>query len=126
MAILLNSYPTNSNVNGTYWGPATDTGGCQMPTATYAIDNAIAVGWESQLGDLTMTNDLCGHVLKINCGYGDVEAVIASTCDVGKTTCGVDMVLSTWNTATNNMSPGQALCNVTFTDTNPMSASGIQ
>lgn len=111
-------------MDGTYWSQSSDSGGCQMPTATYAVTDAIALGQETALGNLVFRSGLCGQVLTINCGNGDVDAVVVSTCNIGSNTCGVDMIAKTWNTATNNASPGIANCTVVLSNKNPIAGSG--
>lgn len=95
-----------------------------MPAATYAVTDAIALGQETALGDLRFRSGHCGQVLTIDCGYGAVDAVVVSTCNLGSDTCGVDMIAKTWNTATNNASPGIADCNVSMSNKNPIAGKG--
>ncbi len=95
-----------------------------MPAANYVVTDAIALGQETALGDLVWKQGLCGQVLTINCGNGDVDAVVVSTCNLGSDTCGVDMIAKTWNKATNNASPGIADCTVALSNKNPISGSG--
>ena len=79
--------------------------------------NAIAVGDESALKGLKISNALCGQVLRVNCGSEDVEAIMASTCNIHSGTCGIDMISKTWNTATtDNAAPGIVECSVSLTD----------
>lgn len=111
-------------MHSTYWSESSDAGGCQMPAATYAVTDAIALGQETALGNLAFRSGLCGQVLTINCGNGDVDAVVVSTCNIGSTTCGVDMIAKTWNKATNNASPGIADCTVVLSNKNPIAGSG--
>lgn len=110
-------------VDGTYWATSSDSGGCQVPTANYVITDAIALGQETALGNLVWKQGLCGQVLTINCGNGDVDAIVVSTCNLGSTSCGVDMIAKTWNKATNNASPGVAACTVALSTKNPISGS---
>lgn len=105
------------------WADQTDGGGCQMPQATYTVQHALALGQETELGSLRWRSGLCGHVLQVNCGGSTVEAVVASTCNVGSTSCGVDMIRKTWNAATGNEAPGIAQCTVSLSKTNPISGS---
>lgn len=95
-----------------------------MPAANYAVTHAIALGQETALGNLVWRQGLCGQVLNIDCGHGTVQAVVASTCNLGSTSCGVDMIAKTWNLATNNASPGIVNCDVTLATTNPIAGSG--
>lgn len=115
-----------TGVTGTYWATSSDSGGCQLPAGNYAITNALALGQETALGDLAWVPSLCGQVLNVNCGHSTVQAVVASTCNLGSTSCGTDMIAKTYNLATNNASPGEVKCTVTLSTTNPLSASGPQ
>lgn len=95
-------------------------GGCQMPIASYRIKDAIALGREQKLGNLVWRNGLCGQVVKINCGHGEVEAVIVDTCNLTTKDCGIDMIKRTWNKATQNKLPGVVHCKVTLSKSNPL------
>jgi len=107
-------------VKGTRWADSTDAGGCQMPQANYRIQDALALGQSPDLGSLAWTHGLCGQVLRVNCGGNTVEAVVASTCNLGSGSCGVDLITKTWNTATGNKPPGEAQCTVDLSTTNPL------
>lgn len=89
-----------------------------MPdAAVYVVSHALAIG-EKQLGPLvgaSISNNLCGQVLSVNCGKGDVKAVVASVCNKGEATCGVDLIRKTWDLATGNENPGEAHCAVELT-----------
>lgn len=117
---------SKDGVKGTYWATSSDSGGCQMPTGDYVITDALALGQSTALGDLAWKSGLCGQVLDVDCGYGVVQAIVVSTCNLGSTSCGVDMIEKTWNTATNNASPGETTCSVTLSTTNPLSGSAMQ
>jgi len=96
-----------------------------MPAGNYAINEALALGQSGELGNLKWRNAMCGQVLGIQCGGGQyVEAVVASTCNLGSDSCGVDLVASTWNKATGNQPPGVASCTVNLVSTNPLQDSG--
>lgn len=100
-----------------------------MPETSYAISHAIAVGDMPALGNLKLTNSLCGHVLKLHCPDSPQEgvlAVVASSCNFGAGDCGVDLITKTWNEATGNKPPGITRCTVSMTDANAMSAAGEQ
>jgi hypothetical protein len=99
-------------VKGTYWASQTDAGGCSMPTASYTVQHALALGDMDALGDLKISNAMCGQVLSVNCGGETVEAVVASTCNIGSGTCGVDLITKTWNATTGNAPFGISKCNV--------------
>eukprot|EP00122_Pirum_gemmata_P005560 Pgem_evm1s5068 len=90
-----------------------------MPSTSYTVQQAVALGEQPALGNLRVTNDLCGHVVRVNCGGDSVDAVVASTCDIGSTNCGVDMIRKTWDIAT-TISPGIATCSISLTARNPM------
>ena len=105
----------------TYWALHSDPGGCQLPgTVNYAVTDALALGQATSLGNLIWRQGLCGQVLSVNCGNGVVNAVVASTCNLGSSSCGVDLIAQTWNKATSNQSPGIAQCQVAHTQINPM------
>ncbi len=109
-----------SGVKGTYWAEASDAGGCQMPQGDYVVTDAIALGQGDALGNLKWRQGLCGQVLKVDCGNGPVDAVVASTCNLNSNSCGVDMIGKTWRTATANKPPGIVDCRVSLTDRNPI------
>ena len=80
-----------------------------MPdTANYFITNALALGQSTALGNLAFRSGICGQVLTLNCGNGTVDAVVADTCGIGSTACGVDLIGKTWRKLTNNQPPGVA------------------
>ena len=117
--------PSAVSAVATYWSEKTDAGGCQMPgTVNYAVTDALALGQATSLGNLIWRQGLCGQVLKVDCGRGStVNAVVASTCNLGSATCGVDLIGKTWRTVTSNQSPGTAQCKVSLTNINPMQGS---
>ena len=92
-----------------------------MPgTINYAVTDALALGQATSLGNLAWRQGLCGQVLSVDCGHGVVNAVVASTCNLGSTSCGVDLIGSTWRKAMANQSPRVTQCNVALTKINPM------
>lgn len=95
-----------------------------MPEANYAINDALALGQSGALGSLVWHNGLCGQVLGVNCGGSYVEAVVASTCNLGSDSCGVDLVESTWKKATGNKPPGVVSCSVSLVKKNPLNDDG--
>lgn len=95
-----------------------------MPQADYEVTDAIALGQSNALGNLKWRQGLCGQVLRIDCGNGVVEAVVASTCNLNSDSCGVDMIRKTWNRATGNKSPGVVDCSVALTNRNPIRGGG--
>jgi hypothetical protein len=110
----------NRNVKGTFWAEQSDAGGCQMPQGDYAVTDAIALGQSQALGNLKWRQGLCGQVLRIDCGNGPIDAVVASTCNLNSDSCGVDMIGKTWRRATSNKSPGIVDCSVSLTNRNPL------
>ena len=92
-----------------------------MPgTINYAITGALALGQATSLGNFVWRQGLCGQVVSVDCGNGVVNAVVASTCNLGSTSCGVDLIGPTWRKATNNQVSGTAQCQVALTKMNPM------
>jgi hypothetical protein len=87
------------------------------------VTNALALGQATSLGYLAWRQGLCGQVLSVNCGNGAVNTVVASTCNLGSTSCGVDLIGNTWRTSTANQSPGTRLCQVALTNINPIQGS---
>ena len=110
----------SSGVKGTYWAEKSDAGGCQMPEGDYAVTDALALGQGDALGNLKWRQGLCGQVLRVDCGNGPVDAVVASTCNLNSNSCGVDLIRKTWNKATGNKSPGVVNCRVSLTNRNPI------
>ncbi|KAI8818082.1 uncharacterized protein EV422DRAFT_538678 [Fimicolochytrium jonesii] len=113
-----------SAVRGTYWSTQSDGGGCQVPEGTYTIPDAVALGQSRDLGGLIYRPGLCGKVLTIQCGGQSVDAVIASTCNLGSDSCGVDLIARTWKTATGGKPPGVADCSVKLSGRNPLAGAG--
>ena len=67
---------------------------------------------------LNVFSDLCGHVLRIDCGNGALDIIVTNSNYGG----GLDLYSeTTWPTATNNQPPGEARCSVQLTDRNPLS-----
>ncbi|KAI8586019.1 hypothetical protein BDZ88DRAFT_430817 [Geranomyces variabilis] len=115
-----------STVPATYWALQSDAGGCQLPQATYTTADALALGQHPALGSLIYSPGLCGKLVTVTCPGGTpVTAVVASTCNLGSPSCGVDLIDRTWRTATGNKPPGQAQCTVSLaTDKNPIQSGG--
>ena len=80
----------------------------------------VALGDISSLGYLKFSPDLCGHILQINCGNGNLNIIITDSNLGG----GLDLYASSWNKATKNLSPGITYCTVQLTSLNPISNSG--
>ncbi|KAJ3177580.1 hypothetical protein HDU87_004333 [Geranomyces variabilis] len=78
------------------------------------------------LGNLVYTPGLCGKLLTVTCPGGTpVTAVVASTCNLGSPSCGVDLIDRTWRAATGNKPPGQTQCTVSLaTNMNPIQGGG--
>ena len=85
---------------------ATEVGACSLPKADYSIRFPVALGDIPALGNLKFTPDLCGHILTINCGHGDLDIIINNSNLGG----GLDLYASTWNKATSNLPPGETKC----------------
>ena len=63
-------------------------------------------------------SDLCGHILRIDCGNGELNIIVTNSNLGG----GLDLYSSTtWPQATNNKPPGQVKCSVQLTSSNPVS-----
>ncbi|KAJ3112003.1 hypothetical protein HK100_002483 [Physocladia obscura] len=115
---------TETGVKGSYWDPTSDAGGCELPVASYAFPHgAFALGDIATLSTLTYTHYYCGQIFQLDCGHGPVNAVVASTCNIGQNNCGVDMIAATWNATTDYAAYGQTTCSVSLTDLNPISTS---
>ena len=109
----------------TFWAERSDPGGCQMPQANYVVTDALALGQAHSLGGLIWRQGLCGQVLQVDCGNGPVDAVVASTCNLGSPSCGVDLIGKSWRRVSANRPPGIVdNCKVTLTNRNPISGGG--
>ncbi len=96
--------------------PANEKGACELPNADYGILTPVALGDIAELGYLGFKPDLCGHILKINCGHGDMDIIITNSNLGG----GLDLYASSWSQATNNLPPGIIHCDVQLTSQNPI------
>ena len=59
----------------------------------------------------------------MDCGFGAVDAVITSSCNIGNTSCGVELLGRTWRRLTNNQlinSSNTAQCSVRLSTRNPI------
>ncbi|CAK0810416.1 unnamed protein product [Prorocentrum cordatum] len=120
---------TATGVKGTMWADATDSGGCEMPQASYAVHHAVAIGDAAANGLLSAqsSSQLCGQVLSVSCGGDPVEAVVASICNKNAYNCGVDLIRTSWDVATGGLAPGIFdQCTVTLRDTLPMSSGSVE
>lgn len=97
-----------------------------MSSGNYRVADALALGQHPALGDLKWRQGLCGQVLDVNCGHSTVQAIVSDICDLGTGNCGLDLILRTWNTATNHAEPGVTSCSVTLPKTNPLNENGMQ
>ena len=70
--------PVLTNVKATrhvnYGGDA-----CALPKASYTTDFLFALGDIDSLKHLKFTPDLCGHILRINCGNGPLDIIITNS-----------------------------------------------
>ena len=144
--VLQNVYTTRHVNNG---GDA-----CALPARQYAVTKPFALGDRPELGYLKFKPDLCGHVLTINCGHGDLDIIITNSNYGG----GMDLYSqSTWYllfyiliqiidllllsskdqlrlmnvsqnrpVATSNAPPGQVWCSVQLTNKNPLTGGSNQ
>jgi len=118
--------PSVSGITGTHWDDKSDGGGCSMPQAKYTVKGAVALGQAPNMGSLSFHNRLCGHVVKVDCGGTPTVAVVASVCNYGDTSCGVDMITNTWNPATGNKPYGEVKCKMSLTSQNAISGPSNQ
>ena len=110
-----------NNILATRHG-ATEIGACSLPKGDYTVKYPVALGDIPELSHLRFTPDLCGHVLRINCGNGDLDIIINNSNLGG----GLDLYSSTWSKATNNKPPGQTRCSVQLTNRNMLNTSGYK
>lgn len=87
-----------------------------MPNWSYVTNYPVALGDIDSLGSLRMRADLCGHVLTVNCGKGDIDVIINNSNFGG----GLDLYASSWDRATGNLPPGVTSCNVFLSTKNAM------
>jgi len=96
---------------------------CALPQANYAVRYPFALGDVNELGNLRFRPDLCGHVLRIDCGHGPLDIIVTNSNLGG----GLDLYSeSTWPTATGNAAPGQTRCSAVLTNRNPISSGDYQ
>ena len=101
---------------------ATEVGSCRLPAESYAVSYPVALGNIDSLQDLKFQGNLCGHILRIDCGNGAIN-IIVSNSNLGG---GLDLYRSTWNKATNGIDPGETKCSVELTSENPFTSSGYK
>ena len=66
-----------------------------------------------------MRSDLCGHILTVNCGKGDLDIIINNSNFGG----GLDLYGSTWDRATGNLPPSITSCSVALSSRTAMGGS---
>ncbi|CAF1495268.1 unnamed protein product [Rotaria sp. Silwood1] len=99
---------------------AHEAGACALPVSNYAVINPVALGSIGSLQHLKFRPDLCGHVLKVDCGNGPLNIIITNSNYGG----GLDLYGSTWGRLTNNKPPGETHCSVRFTDSSAFNFHG--
>mmetsp|Transcript_22314 Transcript_22314/g.27575 ORF Transcript_22314/g.27575 Transcript_22314/m.27575 type:complete len:195 (-) Transcript_22314:162-746(-) len=101
-----------------------------MPKTSYRVKYAIALGDMAALGNIALAPnkgaDVCGRVLELNCGGEKIDAVVASSCNIGAGNCGVDLVGDAWDKATGGKPPGVVYCSsVALTEKKSMSTNDV-
>ena len=107
-----------NNVYTTFHG-ANEQGACALPNVDYNVLTPVALGDIASLGYIKFNPDLCGHILELNCGNGKMNIIITNSNLGG----GLDLYASSWNKATNYLSPGIQYCTAQLTDLNPIKSS---
>ena len=86
--------PSNNPAVLTTFHGANEAGACKLPAqGSYSVRHAVALGNVPALGNLKYTNSMCGHILTVNCGNGDVDIIVMNSNLGG----GLDLYGSTWN-----------------------------
>jgi hypothetical protein len=93
---------------------AHESGACTRPVSNSAVVNTVALGNIASLQQLKFRSDLCGHVLKVDCGNGPLDIVVTNS----NYRSGLNLYSPTWSKLTNNKSPGQTSCTVQLTSRN--------
>lgn len=96
---------------------AHEPGACALPRVAYRVTYPVALGDIPQLQDLKFRPELCGHVLTVNCGHGNLDIIITNSNLGG----GLDLYGSTWDILTNRQPPGRTKCSGNLSSRNPMS-----
>ncbi|CAF4471790.1 unnamed protein product [Rotaria socialis] len=91
---------------------AHEAGACALPASNYAVINSVALGSIGSLQYIKFRPDLCGHVLKVDCGNGPLDIIITNSNYGG----GLDLYGSTWGMLTNNKPPGETHCSAQLTE----------
>ena len=105
-----------NNVLTTYHG-AKESGSCRLPSESYAYINPVALGNIDSLKNIKFQGNLC-NVLQIDCGKGKLYITVSNSNLGG----GLDLYASSWNKATNYLSPGQQYCSVQLTSLNSLTS----
>lgn len=96
---------------------AQEFGACALPQETYDVVYPVALGDIGELNDLKFKPELCGHVLSVNCGHGDLDIVINNSNYGG----GLDLYASSWDVLTDSLPPGVTSCSVQLSSRNAIS-----
>jgi hypothetical protein len=99
---------------------AYESGACALPAGNYAVKNPVALGNIGSLKNLKFQPELCGQVLRLDCGHGPLNIIITNSNCGG----GLDLYSSTWNKLTNNKPPGETSCTVQLTSLNAFNFNG--
>ena len=111
--------PTLYGVLATRHG-AYEAGACALPAATYTVTNPVALGSIDSLSHLKFKPELCGQVLRVDCGNGPLNIIVTNSNYGG----GLDLYGSTWGILTANKPPGQTSCSVQLTSQNAFNFEG--
>lgn len=97
-------------------------GACELPRADYSVRSPVALGDISSLAHLRFNPKLCGQILRVNCGPGDLDIIVTNSNLGG----GLDLYASTWSIATGNKPPGVTECSVQLTERNIFNFDGYR
>ena len=101
---------------------ANEIGACELPQGDYSVLNPVALGNIDSLSYLKFDPKFCGHILRINCGNGDLDIIVTNSNLGG----GLDLYASTWSKATGNLPPGITQCSVQLTSRNLFNTDGYR
>lgn len=93
-----------------------EPGACALPRVNYDVKYPVALGDIDSLQNLKFRPELCGHVLDVNCGHGQLDIVINNSNLGG----GLDLYASTWDLLTDRQPPGETYCSVELSWRNAM------
>ncbi|XP_055354480.1 uncharacterized protein LOC129600105 [Paramacrobiotus metropolitanus] len=99
---------------------AHESGSCELPSASYAVQHPVALGDIDALQHLKYKPGMCGQVLSVDCGHGAMD-IIVTNANLGG---GLDLYASTWDRATGRKPPGQTSCSVNLSTRSAMNTSG--